>query len=128
MARSHPILALATALYLVLIATFTFVGGDDERPPSPVWALVVFIGVGVLLTALSSPRRWWVALGFGWLGAAWIEAAQSVWRPAGYASIMDLVFGAVGTVVGVGLVVAIRWARARAVASAAAPQPAHPQS
>ena len=128
MARSHPILALVTALYLVLIATFTFVGGDDEQPPSPMWALVVFVGVGVLLTALSSPRRWWVALGFGWLGAAWIEAAQSVWRPAGYASIMDLAFGAVGTVIGVGLVVAIRWARARAVATAAAPQPAHPQS
>jgi len=128
MARSHPILAIVTALYLALIATFTFIGGDDEQPPSPVWALVVFIGVGLLLTALSSPRRWWVALGFGWLGAAWIEAAQSVWRPPGYASIVDLAFGALGTVIGVGLVVAVRALRARAIVTAPTAAPVHPHS
>lgn len=137
MARSHPFLALVTALYLVLIATFTFVGGD-EQPPSPVWALITFIGVGMLLTVMSTPRRWWVALGFGLLGAAWIEAAQSVWRPAGYASIADLAFGALGTVIGVGIVVGVRWFRSRsatraprtstAVTTTASPaQPVHPR-
>lgn len=113
MARSHPILALVTALYLVMIVALTFVGGDDEHPPSPIWSLGAFLVLGALLTVLSSPRRWWVALGFGVLGAAWIEAAQTVWRPAGYASVMDLALGALGVAIGVGLVVAVRVARAR---------------
>jgi glycopeptide antibiotics resistance protein len=113
MARSHPILALVTALYLVMIATFTFIGGDDEHPPSPLWSLVGFLVLGVLLTILSSPRRWWVALGFGVLGAAWIEAAQSVWRPPGYASIADLALGVLGVSLGVGIVIAVRFVRAR---------------
>ena len=113
MARSHPILALATALYLGLIVVLTFVGGDDADPPSPWWSLLVFFVVGVLLTILSAPRRWWVALGFSLLGAAWIEAAQTVWRPPGFASLADLALGAVGSVLGVALVVTIRAVSAR---------------
>ena len=69
-----------------------------------------------------------MALGYGWLGAAWIEAAQSVWRPPGYASIVDLAFGALGTVIGVGVVVAVRAVRARTVVAAPRPAPAHPHS
>ncbi len=111
MARSHPILAIATAAYLVLIVTLTFIGGDE--PPSPLWSLLAFIGVGALLCALSAPRRWWVALGFGVLGAAWIEVAQAIWRPPGFASVVDLLLGVLGTVIGVAGVVAIRAAIAR---------------
>lgn len=120
MARSHPILALATALYLILIVVLTFVGGDDGDPPSPWWSLVAFLGVGALLTALSSPSRWWVALGFSLLGAAWIEAAQTVWRPPGFASLADLLLGGLGAVIGVVAVVAIRAVSARSSATAAA--------
>lgn len=140
MARSHPVLAVVTLVYLVAIATLTFIGGEGAAPPSPWWSLVAFIGVGALLCAISAPRRWWVALGFGVLGAAWIEVAQSVWRPEGWASVTDLALGALGTALGVGAVVLVRtWlSRTASVAPAvpaatAVPSPrggveAHPQT
>ena len=104
---------MVTTLYLIVIVVLTFVGGDEQHPPSALWSLVAFFVVGVLLTVLSAPRRWWVALGFGVLGAAWIEAAQTVWRPPGYASVVDLAAGALGVALGVGIVVVVRFVRAR---------------
>ncbi len=114
MSRSHPVLALVTALYLLLLVAVTFLGGADQAPPPSWWSLLAFALLGALLCALSSPRRWWVALGFGMLGAAWVEAAQTVWMPPGYASVDDLALGVVGTALGVGAVVAGRAMLAKA--------------
>ena len=60
-----------------------------------------FLPVGVLLTLAFSPHRWLVAVAFGVLGAAWIEAAQAIWMPEGYGRVEDTFWGAIGVTAGV---------------------------
>lgn len=125
MVRAHPILTCAAALYLAGLIAFTFLtpGGDEQ--PSPWWTFLIFAVGGALLAMLSDPRRWWVALGFVWLAAAWVEAAQAVWGPDGRARLEDLALGVAGGALGVGAAAAARVIAARRVLSAAAeaPQP-----
>ena len=73
----------------------------------PGWAFLSFIPVGVFLLLLLGRRRWWVAIGFGALAAAWVEAAQSVWMPAGYAEASDVVWSIVGCAIGIAATIAL---------------------
>jgi peptidoglycan/LPS O-acetylase OafA/YrhL len=120
MLRVHPVTACAALLYIAAIVTATLVlpDGPDGNPPSPWWSIPVFFVLGVLLAILSVPRRWWVALGFAWLGAAWVEAAQAVWlTQSSRARIEDLLLGCVGGAIGVSVVVVTRLLVARKAAS-----------
>jgi hypothetical protein len=62
---------------------------------------------------LLGRRLWWAALGFSALGAAWIEAAQSVWMPAGYAAAEDVLWASLGATAGLLVAVIIDSALAR---------------
>jgi hypothetical protein len=90
-----------TGTYLGVVVLLAFVpwrhGADCP------WYLDVlfFIPVGVLLTLLVGRRRWIIALAFGVLGAAWIEAAQAIWMPEGYGRAEDSFWGAIGVITGV---------------------------
>lgn len=89
------------AVYFGALIGMTFMTGSGSPRAWWFWPFIFFIPVGVLLIMLMGPRRWWVALGFGVLGAAWIEAAQVIWMPEGYASVIDMLWGSAGVVVGV---------------------------
>lgn len=91
------------ALYFGALIGLTFMQGTQPVRTYWVWSFVLFIPVGLLLTFMFGRRRWWVAVGFGVLGAAWIEAAQVIWMPEGYASVEDLGWASLGVVLGVGL-------------------------
>jgi len=109
MFRTRLLLACATLLVLaaVIVAAFVLPGGADVS--SSWWSLLAFAIVGALFALLASRRRWWVALGFAWLIAAWVEAGQAVWLPeSGRARILDLVLGCVGGVVGVACAAGLR--------------------
>ena len=95
------------ALYFGALIGLTFVPTTEVARSAWVVPFVAFVPVGVLLVLLMGARRWWAAVGFGILGSAWIEAAQSIWMPAGYAQVGDLVFGSLGAVVGVAATVLV---------------------
>ena len=111
MLRRHPGCGALGALYFGIVAGLSFVPGLMIARPGWIWMIVAFIPVGVLLALGFGPGRWWVALGFGGLGAAWIEAGQSIWMPA-YAN-LDQVFSATAGV-GMGVVLVALFAAARA--------------
>ena len=73
------------------------------------WYLLVlaFLPVGVLLTLLFGRRRWLIAVAFGVLGAAWIEAAQAIWMPEGYGRVEDSFWGVIGVIAGVAAVLVV---------------------
>jgi hypothetical protein len=73
------------------------------------WYLDVlfYVPVGILLTLLFGENRWLVAVAFGVLGAAWIEAAQDIWMPEGYGRVEDTIWGGIGVVAGIAGVVGI---------------------
>lgn len=89
------------AVYFGTLVGLTFMTGTGSPRSWWYWPFILFIPVGVLLLALMGPRRWWAALGFGVLGAAWIEAAQVIWMPDGYASVSDMLWASAGVVAGV---------------------------
>jgi hypothetical protein len=95
------ILSVVAALYFGAVIGLAFVPGSATNREFWCWQAAVFLPVGVLLALLLGRRRWWAAIAFGMLGAAWIEAAQSVWMPVGYADGYDLVWGGIGVTVGV---------------------------
>ena len=64
--------------------------------------------LGVLLGLVVGQRRWWAAMAFGALGVAWLEAAQTIWMPAGYGRIDDVAWGSIGVVAGVLLALVAR--------------------
>jgi peptidoglycan/LPS O-acetylase OafA/YrhL len=101
MRRRRFILSVVAALYFGAIAGMAFVPGSATNRAAWYWPFAAFVPVGVLLLLLLGRRRWWAAIAFGMLGAAWIEAAQSVWMPVGYAAAMDVVWGSAGATVGV---------------------------
>lgn len=95
------VLSGIAALYFGTVIGLAFVPGSVINGQLWCWQALAFVPVGALLLLLIGRRRWWVALGFGVLGAAWLEAAQSVWMPAGYASALDVVLDSTGVLVGV---------------------------
>ena len=112
MRRRHSLVIVA-ALYFGLLVALTFMPGSEAARRSWVLPILLFVPVGQLLALLMGRRRWWVALGFGFLGAAWIEAAQTLWMPSGYASVEDIALSSAGAALGVGLGVVALVARSR---------------
>ncbi|CAN5251650.1 hypothetical protein BH11ACT4_BH11ACT4_20900 [soil metagenome] len=101
MRRRQYILSGVSALYFGALVGMAFVPGSALNRSFWCWQLLAFLPVGTLLLLTMGRRRWWVAIGFGMLGAAWLEAAQSVWMPAGYADALDVVWGSAGVMAGV---------------------------
>lgn len=101
MSRMRLAMSVIAALYFGTIVGLAFVSDSAANRPSFLWPFVLFVPVGILLLLLLGARRWWSAVGFGVLGVAWVEAAQSLWMPAGYADGWDVVWGSAGVVVGV---------------------------
>lgn len=130
--RRRHLLVVVAVLYFGFIIWLTFAPQAESSPDSvpgavswsAAWAMcfVLFIPVGLLLTLLMGRRRWWVAVGFGVLGAAWVEAAQRVWMPEGYASVDDILASSAGAIVGVAIGVLVITLKLRAVRSHGAPR------
>jgi hypothetical protein len=119
--RRH-LLSVVAAAYFGLLIVLTFWPGSEAARQSWVLPTVLFIPVGLFLTLLMGRRRWWVAAGFGMLGAAWVEAAQTIWMPDGYASVIDIVCSTAGAFVGVGIGVLVLSMRGRSMHSHGAPR------
>ena len=112
MIRARSVLSVVATLYLVALIWLAFVPRGNMVMPSEASAAFQFALVSVLLVLVLGRRRWWVALGFAVLGASWIEAAQSVWMPPGYALMTDAIAGTIGATVGTLVtVVALRISR-----------------
>ena len=89
MSRRRFLTSVIAALYFGALVGLTFVPTTEQARASWLLPVTVFVPVGLLLVLLMGPRRWWAALAFSLLGAAWIEAAQSIWMPVGYAQASD---------------------------------------
>lgn len=111
------LVSVAAALYFGALVGLAFVPGSDGNRPPWAWPFTAFVPVGVLLAVLLGARRWWAAIAFGVLGSAWLEAAQTIWMPDGYADMLDVVWASSGVVVGVGITVAIVAMRRKAMRS-----------
>ena len=98
-ARRYILTGIA-AVYFGALVGLTFVPGSTADRGLWVWPFVAFIPVGILLVLLLGRRRWWAAIAFAVLGSAWIEAAQTVWMPVGYASVADIAWAGSGAVAG----------------------------
>ena len=107
MTARRYLLTGCAALYFGALIGLTFMAGSTDSRGSWFWPFILFVPVGVLLVLIMGPRRWWAAVGFGVLGAAWIEAAQTIWMPEGYASIGDMFWASVGVVLGVTVAVVL---------------------
>ena len=105
MVRWRFVISVIAALYFGALIGLAFVPGSLANRVSWVWPLAAFVPVGIFLVLLLSRRRWRAAVAFGVLGSAWIEAAQTVWMPVGYAEAIDLVWASSGAVVGVAIAV-----------------------
>ncbi len=101
MSRWRFLLSVFAALYIGVLVGLTFVRTSEQVQQSGLLPLAAFFVLGVTLLLLMGPRRWWVAVGFGVLGSAWIEAAQTVWMPPGYASLEHLLWASLGLILGV---------------------------
>ena len=101
MTSKRLVTSMVAAVYFGALVGLTFVPiSASEARNGWIWSFVLFIPVGLLLILLMGSRRWWAALGFGMLGAAWIEAAQTVWVPE-CAHVADLLAGCAGVTIGV---------------------------
>lgn len=105
-ARRYILTAIA-AIYFGALVGLTFVPGSASNRTLWVWPFVAFVPVGILLVLLLGRRRWWAAIAFAVLGSAWIEAAQSIWMPLGYAEIIDVVWASSGAITGVAIAVVL---------------------
>ena len=109
------ILTGITAIYFGALVGLAFVpGSGPNRAPWFVHCAAFFL-VGVLLVLLLGRRRWWAAIAFAVLGSAWIEAAQMVWMPVGYAQASHLALAASGAVAGVTVAVLLTSPRLRSM-------------
>ncbi|QYH35803.1 VanZ family protein [Salinibacterium sp. M195] len=101
MFRSRFVVALCAALYFATLASLAFVNAPGSNGRFWVWTIVAFVPVGVFLVCMFGRRRWWAALAFSIVAAAWLEAAQTVWMPAGYADGIDIVLASIGASIGI---------------------------
>jgi glycopeptide antibiotics resistance protein len=101
MVQRRVILGVVATLYFAVVIWLAFMPDSVTNGGEWYWTFAVFGLVGILLLLIMGRRRWWAAIGFGALGAAWVEAGQSVWMPVGYASAMDVVLGSTGAIAGV---------------------------
>jgi glycopeptide antibiotics resistance protein len=98
---------MLTGTYLALVVLLAFVHWQYGAACPWYVNLLLFVPVGVLLTLLFGRRRWLIAVAFGVLGAAWVEAAQAIWMPEGYGRVEDTFWGALGVLLGVAGVLAV---------------------
>ncbi len=110
-------LTAVAALYFVVVIGLAFVPGSVLNRMSWLGSVGPFVPVGILLLLLLGPRRWWAAIAFAALGAAWIEAGQSVWMPAGFAEAGDVALGTLGAAFGVAVATVLASRRSRTVRS-----------
>jgi hypothetical protein len=99
--RARPAIVAITLGYAALLAGLAFVHWNATGEHFWYWSVIGFVPLGLLLQLSLGPRRWWAAIGFGVLGAAWIEAAQAIWMPLGYGRVEDAAWGALGVLLGV---------------------------
>jgi len=121
MIRRRHLLVLVAFVYIGMLVGLTFVPGATSARQWWWLPILLFVPVGLLLTLMMGRRRWWVAVGFGVLGAAWVEAAQTVWMPDGSASVADILLSGVGVMVGVAVGVLIISARLSSIRSHGSP-------
>ncbi|MBH0129399.1 VanZ family protein [Salinibacterium sp. NK8237] len=114
MFRSRFAVAAAAALYFAALASLAFVIAPGSNGRFWIWTTVAFIPVGIFLVGMFGRRRWWAALAFSIVAAAWLEAAQTVWMPAGYADVVDILLAAIGSGIGVSIAVSIAVVREHA--------------
>ncbi|MGV8912378.1 MAG: VanZ family protein [Rhodoglobus sp.] len=101
MFRSRFVVAVCAALYFALLVSLAFVTAPGGNNRFWMWTTVAFIPVGAFLVCMFGRHRWWVALAFSVVAAAWLEAAQTVWMPAGYANVVDILLAGFGAAIGV---------------------------
>jgi glycopeptide antibiotics resistance protein len=99
---------VVTGVYLGAVVVLAFVHWQQGAACPWYVDVLLFLPVGVLLTLLFGSRRWLIAVAFGVLGAAWIEAAQAIWMPEGYGRVEDSFWGALGVIAGVAAVLVAR--------------------
>jgi hypothetical protein len=109
---SHRVVTVLTATYLCVIVLLAFIPWRLGAECPWYLDLLFYVPVGILLTLLFDPHRWLIAVAFGVLGAAWIEAAQAIWMPEGYGRVEDTFWGAIGVLAGIaGVLVVVRLMR-----------------
>ena len=113
-ARRYLLTGIA-AVYFGALIGLTFVPGSASNRTLWIWPFVAFVPVGIILVLLLGRRRWWAAIGFAVLGSAWIEAAQTVWMPVGYAELADIIWASSGAVAGVVIAVLVTSPRLRSM-------------
>lgn len=109
------LLVTVSALYFGGLIGLAFVPGSAANRAFWLWPCAAFVPVGLLLVLLLGRRRWWAALAFALLAAAWLEAAQSVWMPPGYADMADVLWSAIGAVLGLVLGVTVTSPRLKSI-------------
>ncbi|MBU1588602.1 MAG: VanZ family protein [Actinobacteria bacterium] len=102
------------AVYFGALVGLTFVPGSAADRQFWVWPFVAFVPVGILLVLILGRRRWWAAVAFSVLGSAWIEAAQTVWMPSGYAKLSDIGWATSGAIAGIIVTYVLTSAKLRA--------------
>jgi hypothetical protein len=113
-ARRYLLTGIA-AVYFGALIGLAFVPGSASNRTFWLWPFVAFVPVGVLLLLLLGRRRWWAAVACALLGSTWIEAAQTVWMPVGYAETLDIVWASSGAIAGVAVALVVSSPRLRSM-------------
>lgn len=101
MKRARLLFVACTLAYAAVLVALAFVQWEAGAACPWFWSVLAFIPMGLLLELALGRRRWWAAIGFGVLGAAWIEAAQAIWMPPGYGRFEDAAWASAGVLLGV---------------------------
>lgn len=101
MFRSRSVVAVCAALYFAVLVSLAFVIAPGSNGRFWVWTTIAFVPVGAFLVCMFGRHRWWAALAFSVVAAAWLEAAQTVWMPVGYADVADIALAGIGAAIGV---------------------------
>ena len=120
-ARRYLLTGIA-AIYFGALIGLTFVPGSASNRALWVWPFLAFVPVGILLVMLLGRRRWWAAIAFAILGSAWIEAAQSIWMPVGYAEVNDVIWASFGAIAGVAATAILASTRAKSMRAHESPR------
>jgi glycopeptide antibiotics resistance protein len=116
------LVSVIAALYFGALIGLAFVPGSVANRATWFWPFAAFVPVGILLVLLLGRRRWWAAIAFSVLGSAWIEAAQTIWMPRGYAEAADVLWASCGAIAGVTVAAALTSPRLKAWRSHESPR------
>lgn len=123
--RSRRAAVVLGALYAALVGVIAFTGSPVDAGAQP-WLLrtlerlhrvglpawfdyaatefsanvVFFVPLGVFVVLLLGARRWWVGAGTGFVLSVVIEVSQSLFLPARFGSVDDVVSNTCGAVIG----------------------------